>query len=374
VRTTLSLSSAYPQPTLRLPLSLPSAYPQPTLSSPRAAAPGEPAASGGQSAGRLDNLQPYYLRLVDDGTPELKIIRAMCAMGALKLVSSKEGGNEYEAAADIQPNTPLLVYGGKLCDVGASPSEHARYVKELEYKLTYIDGYPYDADGKTILLPETHHGSLLNEPKNGQASACFKDIHPCALNRGPYVRGLLPPLKIVCAGSKGIATGQKVTVKYAPWGGVSGVAHPHRASAASQSSSSTTHTAGELDADAAGESTAAAIEPAAVVNVGGCGHCPSPTLPSPCFHCCYHGNGRNGQRRDCFHSSLPMECPGAGCESCTVALLRGVAPNWLRLLGNAPSHRAWMEVCAAKSTPVAGPPFHTQRRRTAVGPHRHDAQ
>ena len=290
MRTTLSLSSSYPQPTLRLPLSLPSAYPQPTLSSPRAAAPGEPAASGGQSAGRLDNLQPYYLRLVDDGTPELKIIRAMCAMGALKLVSSKEGGNEYEAAADIQPNTPLLVYGGKLCDVGASPSEHARYVKELEYKLTYIDGYPYDADGKTILLPETHHGSLLNEPKNGQASACFKDIHPCALNRGPYVRGLLPPLKIVCAGSKGIATGQKVTVKYAPWGGVSGVAHQHRASAASQSSSSTTHTAGELDADAAGESTAAAIEPAAVVNVGGCGHCPSPTLPSPCFHCCYHGN------------------------------------------------------------------------------------
>ena len=176
---------------------------------------------------RLAPLQQYYLHIVNDGTPELDAIGEMRKSGALKQCWSEKGGNEYEAVKRIDPHAPLFVYPGELCDDSAFPPEHARWVKKLEYTRTYIDGYPYKDDGKTIRFPETHRGSLLNESDEGPPTAYFKDIVPRALSRGPG-RGMFPPLKIVCAGSKGIAAGQKVTVKYEQWCGASGVTHPHR--------------------------------------------------------------------------------------------------------------------------------------------------
>lgn len=77
-----------------------------------------------------------------------------------------------------------------------------------------------------------HTCTLKHAHRQGPPTAHFRDLTPVAFRRR-LIRGVLPDLKIVCSGSRGIRAGQKVTIKYEQWGGMSGVAHPHRSAARS---------------------------------------------------------------------------------------------------------------------------------------------
>ena len=179
-----------------------------------------------ENDGSSCEIQQYYRVLLEDGTPEFTAIAERHRGTSLERRWDAAKGNHYVATEHIPAQAPLFIFGGELGDPDAFPAGHARWVKQLEYKHTYIDGYPYEADGTTLRLPSTHHGPLLSEPSDGRPSARFVDVVPHAFKRGALA-GLLPPVKLVLAGANGLVPGQEVTVTYGVHSEARGVKHPH---------------------------------------------------------------------------------------------------------------------------------------------------
>ena len=179
-----------------------------------------------ENDGSSCEIQQYYRVLLEDGTPEFTAIAERHRGTSLERRWDAAKGNHYVATEHIPAQAPLFIFGGELGDPDAFPAGHARWVKQLEYKHTYIDGYHYEADGTTLRLPSTHHGPLLSEPSDGRPSARFVDVVPHAFKRGALA-GLLPPVKLVLAGANGLVPGQEVTVTYGVHSEARGVKHPH---------------------------------------------------------------------------------------------------------------------------------------------------
>lgn len=177
------------------------------MPAPKPPPPHPPPTNRPRSAGiELQAIRPYYLDIpYQDDTSELKKIKSLCDAGFIGITFTVDNGYSLRATSDIAPGTPLVVYPGELMYSRQMSDDRKRWAMHVIDDIV-VDGYPYDSQLRLGRYPLTHSASLINHSSTPNAIACR--IIPNGLNE------CTPPLIIIRAGSKGIPTGEEVTIKY----------------------------------------------------------------------------------------------------------------------------------------------------------------